>query len=59
MGKLTEKERKELDSAARANLTDPAFRRYCETRDRLIAEGTDDVEAILRGFIWAESEPGD
>lgn len=49
---------KELDDAARVNLTPASCTKYREYRDGLLAEGRDldDIEVILRGFIWGEIE---
>jgi hypothetical protein len=49
---------KELDAAARANLGDRGVREYEAYKVRLIADGDapDEVELILRGFIWDQAE---
>ncbi len=49
---------KELDDAARVNLTSAGYAKYQKYRDELLAEGRDlnDVETILTGFIWGEIE---
>ncbi len=48
----------ELDVAARANLSERGVRAYTSYKARLVADGDspEDVELILRGFIWDESE---
>lgn len=47
-----------LDDAARVNLPPDGYVKYQEYRDGLLAEGRnlDDIEVILRGFIWGEIE---
>ncbi len=48
----------ELDSAARNNLSTLSVREYEQYKVLLIARGVkpDDVDLILRGFIWDQSE---
>lgn len=47
-----------LDDAARVNLTTAGYNKYLRYRDDLLTEGRalDDIETILRGFIWGEIE---
>jgi hypothetical protein len=49
---------KELDSAARANLSAKGVSSYEFYKRKLIADGDspEEIEMILRGFIWDESE---
>lgn len=51
----------ELDAAARVNLPASRLAAYDRYKADLIAscESPDDIDAILRGFIWAEIEEGD
>lgn len=48
----------ELDVAARANLSERGVRAYTSYKAKLLADGDspEDIEMILRGFIWDESE---
>jgi hypothetical protein len=50
----------ELDGAARANLNDRGVHEYNRYKTELVAEGhsPQEVEEILRGFIWDASETG-
>lgn len=49
---------KELDDAARANLSRVGLQRYEERKQQLLASSRNDrdIEETLRGFIWDESE---
>ncbi len=49
---------KELDLAARANLSAKGVSSYEHYKAKLVADGDspEDIDAILRGFIWDESE---
>jgi hypothetical protein len=49
---------KELDPAARANLSARGVQEYERYKASLVADGDspEDVKLILRGFIWDESE---
>lgn len=49
---------KELDEAARVNLSATGWQKYTVYRDSLVAGGCDpdSMEMILRGFIWGEIE---
>jgi hypothetical protein len=49
---------KELDPAAKANLSARGVQEYERYKASLVADGDspEDVELILRGFIWDESE---
>lgn len=49
----------ELDGAARANLSPCGVQEFMKYKEQLLAQGAtaDDIEDILRGFIWDASEP--
>ena len=48
----------ELDGAAKSNLDDSGLAKYELYKKRLVAEGEseENMDAILTGFIWDESE---
>jgi len=58
MSKTAREVADDLDGAALANLTPRGVQRFMEYKEQLLRKGTgvNDIDDILRGFIWDESE---